>query len=59
LEKGSGSAKPFLSVVIPVFNREREIRRGLESRLAQRGADFEMIVADDASRDRSAEVAAA
>ncbi len=50
------SAKPFLSVVIPVFNREREIRRALESCLAQRGADFEVIVVDDASCDRSAQV---
>ena len=56
LEKGIVSAKPFLSVVIPVFNREREIRRALESCLAQRGADFEVIVVDDASRDRSAQV---
>ena len=50
------SIKPYLSVVIPVFNREREIRRALESCLAQRGADFEVVVVDDASRDRSAQV---
>jgi len=56
LEKGIVSAKPFLRVVIPVFNREREIRRALESCLAQRGADFETIVVDDASSDRSAQV---
>ncbi|MDQ6704873.1 MAG: glycosyltransferase [Acidobacteriota bacterium] len=50
------STKPYLSVVIPVFNREREIRRALESCVAQRDADFETIVVDDNSRDRSAEV---
>ena len=50
------SAKPFLSVVIPVFNREREIRRALESCVSQRNADFETIVVDDGSRDRSAQV---
>lgn len=50
------STKPYLSVVIPVFNREREIRRALDSCLAQQGADFETIVVDDASSDNSARV---
>jgi hypothetical protein len=49
---------PFLSVVIPVYNREREVRRAIESCLGQQAADFEVIVVDDASRDRSAAVAA-
>lgn len=49
---------PALSVVIPVYNREREVRRAIDSCLAQQGADFEVIVVDDASRDRSAAVAA-
>jgi glycosyltransferase involved in cell wall biosynthesis len=46
-----------LSVVIPVYNRERQIRRAIESCLAQPNGAFEVIVVDDASRDRSAEVA--
>jgi hypothetical protein len=49
---------PVLSVVIPVYNREREVRRAVESCLGQEGADFELIVVDDASRDRSAAVVA-
>ena len=48
---------PAISVVIPVHNREREIRRAIASCLAQEGADFEVIVVDDASGDRSAAVA--
>lgn len=50
--------KPMFSVVIPVFNREREIRRAIESCLSQKDANLEVIVVDDASRDRSAEVVA-
>ena len=46
--------KPLFSVVIPVYNREREIRRALESCMAQQNADYEVIVVDDASRDRTA-----
>ena len=49
---------PALSVVIPVYNREHEVRRAIDSCLAQQDADFEVIVVDDASRDRSAAVAA-
>jgi glycosyltransferase involved in cell wall biosynthesis len=49
---------PLISVVIPVYNRERELRRAIASCLAQQAADFEVIVVDDASTDRSAAVAA-
>jgi glycosyltransferase involved in cell wall biosynthesis len=48
------AARPVLSVVIPVYNREREVRRAIESCLAQQGADFEVIVVDDGSRDATA-----
>src|SRR3984893_10316753 len=48
----------MLSVVIPVYDRERELRRAVSSCLAQQAADFEVIVVDDGSRDRSAAVAA-
>jgi glycosyltransferase involved in cell wall biosynthesis len=51
-------AAPLLSVVIPLYNREREIRRAIASCLAQQGADFEVIVVDDASTDGSAATAA-
>ena len=48
----------MLSVVIPAFDREREIRRAIESCLAQEDADFEVIVVDDGSRDGTASVVA-
>jgi glycosyltransferase involved in cell wall biosynthesis len=48
---------PFLSVVIPVFNREGYLRETLDSALAQTRPADEIIVIDDGSTDRSAEVA--
>jgi glycosyltransferase involved in cell wall biosynthesis len=44
-------------VVIPAYNRERMLRRALESVLAQRPAPAEIVVADDASTDGTAAVA--
>lgn len=44
---------PFLSVVVPVYDRERLLWRCLSSVLAQQDADFELIVVDDGSTDGS------
>jgi glycosyltransferase involved in cell wall biosynthesis len=60
---GSGGAAGSLpdtvpvSVLIPAYNRERMLRRALESVLAQRPAPAEIIVVDDASTDSTAAVA--
>ncbi|UHQ18466.1 glycosyltransferase family 2 protein [Lysobacter sp. KIS68-7] len=45
---------PCFSVVIPVYNRSKEIAPALESLLAQTDADFECIVVDDGSKDGQA-----
>ena len=43
------------SVVIPVYNRRELVGRAIRSVLAQQGADFEVIVVDDASDDGTPE----
>jgi hypothetical protein len=45
-----------LSVLIPARNEETNIRATLESLLANRGAEFEVVVLDDHSTDSTAEV---
>jgi len=47
---------PSLSVVIPCYNRERTIARAVDSALAQQHPPLEVLVVDDGSRDRSAEI---
>jgi glycosyltransferase involved in cell wall biosynthesis len=47
---------PHFSIVIPAYNREREVRRAIESCLGQSFDLFEIIVVDDASLDRTADV---
>ena len=44
---------PLVSVVVPTFNSARTIGRALASILAQSYANFEIIVADDASSDET------
>jgi glycosyltransferase involved in cell wall biosynthesis len=46
-----------VSVIIPAFNEEAGIRAALEALLAQDYPDFEVIVVDNGSTDRTAEVA--
>ena len=45
------------TVVMPAFNAERYIAEAIESVLAQTLEDFELIVVNDGSRDRTREIA--
>ena len=50
------SASPRVTAFIPVYNRERYISVAIESILAQSFTDFELLIIDDGSTDRSREV---
>lgn len=50
------NSSPQISVIMPVFNAERYIAEAVESILAQTFTDFEFLIVDDGSTDRSLEV---
>jgi glycosyltransferase involved in cell wall biosynthesis len=45
-------SRPSITVAMPIYNGERYVKEAVASILAQ-AVDFELIVSDDASRDRS------
>ena len=47
---------PTVSVIIPTYNREKYIKKALESVFLQSFQDFEIIVVDDGSTDNTKEV---
>jgi glycosyltransferase involved in cell wall biosynthesis len=47
------AANPAISVVMSVYNGDRFLRQAVDSVLSQSFADFEFLIADDGSRDRS------
>jgi len=55
----SAASMPLISVVIPLYNKEGQIARALASVLGQTFQDFEIVVIDDGSKDRGAELVAA
>ena len=57
--ESEGVGIPFFSIVIPAYNREKEIVRAIDSCLNQSFHEIEVVVVDDASTDHTAEVVAA
>lgn len=49
-------ARPFVSILIPVFNREKYISECIESALAQTYSHFEIVIVDNVSDDKTAEI---
>lgn len=45
--------KPFFSVIVPVYNVEKYLHRCVDSILAQSYSDFEVLLVDDGSIDKS------
>ncbi len=52
----SKTSRVSVSVVIPTYNRESLVLRAIHSALGQTHTDLEVIVVDDASKDRTASV---
>ncbi|MGN7205207.1 glycosyltransferase family 2 protein [Pedobacter sp. SAFR-022] len=50
--------QPLVSIIIPVYNRADRVAATLDSLIAQTYTHFEIILVDDGSTDRSAEVIA-
>lgn len=48
---------PLISVVMPIFNREQYVSQAIESVLAQTYRNWELILVDDGSTDRSIAIA--
>jgi glycosyltransferase involved in cell wall biosynthesis len=46
-----------ISIVMPAYNAERFLAEAIESVLAQTWKDFELIILDDGSQDRTREIA--
>ena len=44
------------SVIIPIYNSEEYLVRCIDSVLAQTAGDFELILVDDGSKDRSGDI---
>lgn len=47
---------PRFSVIMPLYNKERYLKKAIESVIAQTYRDFELIIIDDGSTDNSLEV---
>ena len=54
-----GSGGPSISIVMPAFNSERWLAQSIESIRVQSLSNFELIIVDDGSTDKTSQVAAA
>ena len=50
------SYKPLISLIMPLYNHERFVNKAITSIVNQTYTNWELIVIDDGSTDRSAEI---
>lgn len=50
------SVRPLISVCVPTYNQESEIRQALNGILSQKNVNIEIIIANDGSTDRTHDV---
>lgn len=53
---GENDSRPTVTIGLPVFNGERHLAAAIDSILGQTFTDFELIISDNASTDRTAEI---
>jgi glycosyltransferase involved in cell wall biosynthesis len=51
-----GTRPPRVSIGLPVYNGERYVREAIEGALSQTFSDLELVISDNASRDRTREI---
>lgn len=51
-----GNANPIISVIVPVYKAEKFLHKCVDSLLAQTFSDFEILLIDDGSPDKSGEI---
>lgn len=51
-----GSEEPLISIVVPVYNAEKYLRQCIESVLNQDFSDYELVLVDDGSKDKSGNI---
>src|SRR5262249_7796964 len=51
--KATQNSRPMISIGLPVYNGEAYLRQAVDSILAQTFDDFELIISDNASNDRT------
>lgn len=51
--------RPLVSICMPAYNAERWIAEAVDSALSQSFSDFELVISDNASTDRTVEIARA
>lgn len=49
-------SKPKVSIIVPVYNIEKYLDRCIDSILSQTFTDFELLLVDDGSKDKSGEI---